>query len=49
MNHASTAVLREAARREGMKALRENGLKAIFDGITTLDEVTRETIAIEEE
>ncbi|MDH4201647.1 MAG: ATPase, T2SS/T4P/T4SS family [Phycisphaerae bacterium] len=49
MNHASTAVLREAARREGMRTLRENGLKAIFDGITTLDEVARETIAAEEE
>ncbi|MEN8127105.1 MAG: ATPase, T2SS/T4P/T4SS family [Planctomycetota bacterium] len=49
MNHASTAVLREAARRNGMKTLRENGLKAIFDGITTLDEVARETIAAEEE
>ena len=48
MNHASTAVLREAARRAGMKTLRENGLKAIFDGITTLDEVSRETIAAEE-
>ena len=48
MNHASTAVLREAARRAGMKTLRENGLKAIFDGLTTLDEVARETIAVEE-
>jgi type IV pilus assembly protein PilB len=49
MNHASTAVLREAACRAGMQTLRENGLKAIFDGITTLDEVSRETIAAEEE
>jgi type IV pilus assembly protein PilB len=49
MNSASTAVLREAARREGMRTLRENGLKAVFDGITTLDEVSRETIAAEEE
>jgi len=49
MNHASTAVLRDAARRAGMKTLRENGLKAIFDGITTLDEVSQETIATEEE
>jgi type IV pilus assembly protein PilB len=49
MNHASTAVLRDAARRAGMKTLRENGLKAIFDGVTTLDEVARETIAAEEE
>jgi type IV pilus assembly protein PilB len=49
MSSASTAVLRDAARREGMKTLRENGLKAIFDGVTTLDEVARETIAAEEE
>ena len=49
MNSASTAVLREAARREGMRTLRENGLKAIFEGVTTLDEVARETIAAEEE
>ncbi len=48
MNHASTAVLRDAARRAGMTTLRENGLKAIFDGVTTLDEVSRETIAAEE-
>lgn len=49
MNHASTAVLREAARRAGMKTLRENGLEAIFNGVTTLEEVVRETIAAEEE
>ena len=49
MNHASTAVLRDASRRAGMKTLRVNGLTAIFDGITTLDEVSRETIAAEEE
>ena len=49
MNSASTAVLRDAARKAGMKTLRENGLKAIFDGITTLEEVVRETIVAEEE
>ena len=48
MNHASTAILREAARRKGMKSLRENGLGIVFDGITTLEEVARETIAAEE-
>ncbi len=48
MNNASTSVLREAARREGMKTLRENGLSEIFDGVTTIDEVARETIAAEE-
>ncbi len=47
MNHASTAILREAAQREGMKTLRENGLAAIYDGVTTIDEVSRETIAAE--
>jgi type IV pilus assembly protein PilB len=49
MNQASTAVLRDAARRAGMQTLRDNGLKAMFDGITTLEEVVRETIVAEEE
>jgi type IV pilus assembly protein PilB len=49
MNSASTAVLREASKRAGMKTLRENGLAAIYDGITTIDEVARETIAAQED
>ena len=48
MNHASTSVLREAAKRNGMHTLRENGLASIFDGITTIEEVVRETLAAEE-
>ncbi len=44
----STQVLREEARKRGMKTLREAGLKAIYDGITTIEEVVRETIAEEE-
>jgi type IV pilus assembly protein PilB len=48
MNHASTNVLREAARKAGMKTLRENGLLSIYDGITTIDEVARETLAAED-
>jgi type IV pilus assembly protein PilB len=48
MNHASTNVLRDAARKAGMKTLRENGLLLIFDGVTTIDEVSRETLAAEE-
>ncbi|MEN6309718.1 MAG: ATPase, T2SS/T4P/T4SS family [Anaerohalosphaeraceae bacterium] len=48
MNHASTSVLREAARTAGMKTLRENGLALIYDGVTTIDEIARETIAAEE-
>jgi type IV pilus assembly protein PilB len=44
MNHASTNVLRIAAMKSGMKMLRDNGLEAIYDGITTIDEVVKETI-----
>ena len=44
MNHASTNVLRAAAQRAGMKLLRDNGLAAIYDGITTIDEVVKETV-----
>ncbi|MBN1817137.1 MAG: Flp pilus assembly complex ATPase component TadA [Sedimentisphaerales bacterium] len=48
MNRASTSVLREAARRNGMKILRENGLELIYDGISTIEEIVRETLAAEE-
>ncbi len=44
MKNASTNVLREAAQRNGMKLLREGGMKTIYDGITTIDEVVKETI-----
>jgi len=44
MNHASTNVLRVAAQKGGMKLLRSSGLAAIYDGITTIDEVVKETI-----
>ncbi len=44
MNRASTNVLRVAAQKAGMRLLRDNGLVAIFDGITTIDEVVKETI-----
>jgi type IV pilus assembly protein PilB len=45
MKQASTAVLREEARKRGMRTLRESGLLSIYDGLTTIDEVVRETIA----
>ncbi|GIW71372.1 MAG: type IV fimbrial assembly protein PilB [Planctomycetota bacterium] len=41
---ASTGDLREAARREGMRLLRESGLLAIYDGRTTFEEVVKETV-----
>ena len=44
MNEASTAVLRTAAKKKGMRSLRESGLMAIYEGLTTIDEVVRETI-----
>jgi type IV pilus assembly protein PilB len=45
MNHASTNILRTASQRAGMKLLRDAGLAAIYDGVTTIDEVVKETIA----
>ncbi len=44
MNRASTNVLRVAAQKKGMRTLRDNGLAVIYDGITTIDEVVKETI-----
>ncbi|MFP6765496.1 MAG: ATPase, T2SS/T4P/T4SS family [Planctomycetaceae bacterium] len=42
--NASTDELRNLARTQGMTTLRESGLKLIFDGLTTIDEVVRETV-----
>jgi len=46
-NLASSNVLRSEARRRGMRSLREGGLLNIYDGITTIEEVIRETIVEE--
>ena len=46
MNSASTNVLRSAARKQGMTLLRENGLRAIYNGTTTIEEVVKETIMV---
>ncbi len=43
IDNASSDAIREQARREGMRSLRESGLLAIFDGLTTVEEVLRET------
>ena len=45
---ASTDQLYSACKKQGMTTLRESGLRAIFNGMTTIDEVVRETI-IEDE
>ena len=48
MNRASTNILRAEARKLGMRTLRESGLLAIFEGVTTIEEVVKETIAEEQ-
>jgi len=49
MKNSSTNVLRDAARKRGMRTLREAGLLAIYDGQTTIEEVVGQTIALESE
>jgi len=44
IRNASTEELRETARRGGMVTLRDSGMLGIFDGLTTAEEVIRETI-----
>jgi len=44
MRNASTEDLREAARKAGMVTLRDSGMEGIFAGLTTAEEVIRETI-----
>jgi type IV pilus assembly protein PilB len=43
-SEASVDEIRSVARTQGMTTLREAGLKMIFDGVTTIDEVVRETM-----
>ncbi len=47
MHNASTQQLRAEALKRGMRTLRHSGLLAIYDGMTTIDEVVRETITDE--
>jgi type IV pilus assembly protein PilB len=44
MSNVSIDVLRDAARNYGMVALRDAGMSFLFEGVTTADEVIRETI-----
>jgi type IV pilus assembly protein PilB len=44
VSETSLDEFREACRRSGMKTLRESGLEAIHSGMTTIEEVVRETI-----
>jgi type IV pilus assembly protein PilB len=47
MNHESSNILRDKSLRKGMRSLRDSGVLAIFDGLTTIDEVVKETIVEE--
>ena len=44
LNKVPASELRQRAREEGMRTLRESGLLAIFDGLTTVEEVVAQTI-----
>ncbi len=44
MKQASTQLLRSEARKRGMRTLRQTGLTALYDGLTSIDEVVRETM-----
>jgi type IV pilus assembly protein PilB len=48
IQHASTQVLRLEGKKRGMRTLRHAGLLSIYDGITSIEEVVRETIMEEE-
>ena len=48
MSRSSSAVIAEMARRQGMKTMRQNGMRKVLQGVTTLEEVAR-VLTIEEE
>ena len=45
MGNASTDELKDEASKQGMVTLRDAGMEMAFDGVTTLDEVVRETVS----
>ncbi len=44
VKHSSTQILRNECKKRGMRTLRQSGLMAIYDGVTTIEEVVRETV-----
>ena len=44
LRNGSVAEMAEAAKRNGMTPLREAGMAKVFEGITTIEEVVRETV-----
>jgi type II secretory ATPase GspE/PulE/Tfp pilus assembly ATPase PilB-like protein len=47
MSEVGTDDLRAIAQQEGMLTLREDGLKKVEQGITTMEEVIKETSVVE--
>ncbi len=45
MSEVSTSQLRACARKQGVRSLRNSGLLAVYDGMTTVEEVVRSTPA----
>jgi type IV pilus assembly protein PilB len=43
----STEVIRAEAQASGMRTLRESGILKLFDGLTTIEEIVRETLSFE--
>ncbi|HUU31005.1 MAG TPA: ATPase, T2SS/T4P/T4SS family, partial [Phycisphaerae bacterium] len=43
----STNVIREESKKHGMRTLRDTGLMAVYDGVTTIEEVVRATVTEE--
>jgi type IV pilus assembly protein PilB len=48
VGQASTQLLRQEARKRGMRTLRQAGLLALYDGSTTIEEIAKETIGEED-
>jgi len=44
MQGSSTNVIREEAKKRGMRTLRDGGLMAVYDGITTIEEIIMATV-----
>ncbi len=44
VNEVSLDEFRAACRKYGMRTLRETGLKAIHEGLTSIEEIVRETV-----
>ena len=43
LKESSSGLIRDAARRGGMRLLNEDGIRLINEGVTTLDEILRVT------